>query len=198
VSPATVADAPQGRTWLRVLRWTLAALLITALALIVLAIPLTVLPESVAVPADPDVVIVRAGGDGERLDTALALMDRQVGPPADLLLLSAPPGADERIEDRCGTATETYAVACFEPDPVTTAGEAQAIGALEPGLAWERIAVVTSTYHATRARQRIERCVDADVQMVAASPDLPVVDRALVSLRELAALGRDAFDGGEC
>jgi uncharacterized SAM-binding protein YcdF (DUF218 family) len=187
------------RRVLLVLRWTVALILLFALALVVVALPLTVFPDAVALPRDADVVVVLAGGSGERLDRAVGLMNRPAGAPASLLLLSdAEDPSDPDIAALCGTAGPDYAVACFSPDPVTTAGEAQAIGRLAQGQDWDRIALVTSTYHATRARRRFERCVDAEVQVVTAAPPGGMGERALKSLRELAALARDAVDDGSC
>lgn len=184
---------------LRVLRWSVAIALLGALVLVAITLPLTVFPDAVAVPNDADVVVVLAGGSGERLGRALGLMNRPAGAPASLLLLSnAEDPPDKIIDALCGTAAEEYSVACFRPDPVTTAGEAQAIGHLAQGQSWERIALVTSTYHATRARRRVERCVDADVQVVTAEPPGGLLDRVGASVRELAALARDALDDGSC
>jgi uncharacterized SAM-binding protein YcdF (DUF218 family) len=200
MTDAAQAVAPPWRPW-RLLRWVLAGVLLAVLLLTLVALPLTVFPPSVAVPRDADVVIVLAGGRGERLAKARVLMDRAVGPPAERLLISN--GDAEGwpdANDLCGTSTEAYTVDCFRPDPDTTAGEARAIGALAAEEGWERIAVVTSTYHATRARLRIERCVDDDVrvEVVAATPDAEVLDRVRTSAREMAALTRDVLYGGEC
>ncbi len=181
------------------LRWIGAMTLLLVLLLTAVALPLTVFPESVAVPREADVVVVLAGGKGERLGRALGLMNRPSGAPAPLLLLSnAEDPPDKIINALCGTAEADYSVACFKPDPVTTAGEARAIGFLAQGQDWDRIALVTSTYHATRARRRVERCVDAEVLVVTATPPPGLLERAEASLRELLALARDALDGGEC
>jgi uncharacterized SAM-binding protein YcdF (DUF218 family) len=180
-------------------RWAAAGVLLVVLLGVLVALPLTVFPESVAVPREADVVVVLAGGDGERHATARMIMDRAVGPPADLLLLAegGAPGRPE-VDDLCGTAEPRYAIACFTPDPATTAGAARAIGDLAAAQRWERVAVVTSTYHVTRARLRIERCTDAEVLLIGAAPDLGVLQQVRVSAREMAALARDALDAGEC
>lgn len=176
-----------------------AAAVVIVLVLTLAALPLTVFPESAAVPSEPDVVVVLAGGKGERLATARTLMDRAVGPPAGLLLISNgdAPGWPE-ANAMCGTAAESYAIACFRPRPDTTAGEARVLGELARAQGWDRIAIVTSTYHATRARMRVERCVDAQVEIVAAASDGPLLDRVRTSAREMVALARDLLDAGEC
>jgi uncharacterized SAM-binding protein YcdF (DUF218 family) len=191
------AIAPPGRSPWRALRWVLAGVLVAVLVLALIALPLTVFPESVAVPSEADVVIVLAGGGGERLVTATGLMERVVGPPAGLLLISDGSGRSDGGA-LCGTAAEAYAVACFEPSENSTAGEARTIGELAAAQGWERIALVTSTYHATRARLRVARCTDARVQVVVAAPDLSVWEQVRVSAREMTALARDALDAGEC
>jgi uncharacterized SAM-binding protein YcdF (DUF218 family) len=194
------AGSPRGRLLVRLLRGLVAGALVLGLLLAVAVVPLTVFPRSVAVPRDADVVVVLAGGQGERLEQALALMDRAVGPPAGLLLVSDVPDPVERPGEEvpCGTTGERYAIACFTPDPETTAGEAQAIGRLASGQDWDRVALVTTTYHATRARLRVERCTEAEVEVVTAASRRGLLDRAYRSLREVIALARDAVQGGGC
>jgi uncharacterized SAM-binding protein YcdF (DUF218 family) len=191
--------APDRRRAGRLARGALATVLVVGLLLGLLALPLTVFPDSVAVPRDADVVVVLGGGQGERIATARALMDRTVGPPAGLLLLSdVGPAVGDGPNPLCGTAEPGYAIACFVPDPLTTAGEAEAIGRLAERQGWERIAIVTTSYHVTRARARVARCVEAEVVAVAAAPDLPLLERSGKSVRELAALARDALEGDAC
>jgi uncharacterized SAM-binding protein YcdF (DUF218 family) len=196
--------------WLRGVRWTIIALGVLVVILTLVALPYTVFPESTAIPREVDAVIVLAGGQGERLDRALASMDRAVGPPASLLLLSngaaegdsgaraAGRGHQPRADELCGTARGSYSVACFTPVPNTTLGEARAVARMSAAQGWETVAVVTSTYHVTRARRLLERCFDGDVQVVAATPDYPWPDRIRASLRELLALARDRMSPPEC
>jgi uncharacterized SAM-binding protein YcdF (DUF218 family) len=176
-------------------------MLLFALAVGVVAVPLTVVPETVAAPSESDVVVVLAGGRGERLDTALALMDRQIGAPGPLLAISNGDAPEwPQANELCGTAGPDYSVVCFEPDPQTTRGEAMAIAGMAETLGAHRIAIVTSTYHATRARLLVERCLPDGVELeVVAAPvrgDLPHKVRA--SLRELMALAGAVVRGGEC
>lgn len=49
-------------------------------------------------------------------------------------------------------------VLCFDPNPVSTQGEARAIAALARRYDWQRLLVVTGTAQVTRARVRLERC----------------------------------------
>jgi uncharacterized SAM-binding protein YcdF (DUF218 family) len=52
---------------------------------------------------------------------------------------------------------------CFNPDPATTQGEAEAIGRMARRYHWRSIAVVTITPQDTRARLRMERCFTGPV-----------------------------------
>jgi uncharacterized SAM-binding protein YcdF (DUF218 family) len=104
-----------------------------------------------------DAVVVLAGGRGERLTRARALMDRDVAPT---LAIS---------NGTCG-ARRRYRMICFRPDPQTTRGEAEAVRRLARANGWNRIVVVTSTYHVTRARILVHRCYAGHTVFVGATP----------------------------
>lgn len=104
-----------------------------------------------------DAVVVLAGGRGERLARAQALMGRGVAPT-----LAVSNGA-------CGTL-RPYRMICFQPEPQTTRGEAEAVRRLARANGWDRIVVVTSTYHVTRARILVQRCYPGHATFVAATP----------------------------
>ena len=146
--------------------------LVLGLLLVLLAsLPLFVLPavdEPEDVRGDPvDAVVVLGGGAGERVETALALLDRLPEPPPQLVLLvpyDAPllacgsvPGHAE-VEVRCAT-----------PDPLTTSGEAAVVTELAAGEGWDRMVVVTSDFHVTRSRLLFTRCAER------VAPDLRVL-----------------------
>jgi uncharacterized SAM-binding protein YcdF (DUF218 family) len=59
-------------------------------------------------------------------------------------------------------------VLCFMPDPDSTRGEAHKVAELAERLGWQRVLLVTSTFHVTRARMLFDRCLDADVDAVGA------------------------------
>jgi uncharacterized SAM-binding protein YcdF (DUF218 family) len=113
-----------------------------------------------------DAVVVLAGGDGERLDRGLELVQQGVAPT---LALSFGP---DRLCDR---AEEPFTVVCFRPDPENTRGEAEAIARLATEHGWTNLVLVTSTSHVTRARMLLERCYSGTLQVTAATPrqDLP-------------------------
>jgi uncharacterized SAM-binding protein YcdF (DUF218 family) len=131
------------------------ALLVTALVLavvlvvgvVVVNLRLFVYPPS-STPAHADAVVVLAGGSGERLDKGLELMQRGV---ASNLVVSTGP-------NRLCATDHDFAVFCFVPDPNDTRGEAEAIGRIAAREGWQHLVLVTSDYHATRARLLLARC----------------------------------------
>lgn len=192
---------PPQRRRRRTARWVVGGALLLALLVGVLAVPLTVVPETVAAPSESDVVVVLAGGRGERLATAQDLMDRQIGAPGPLLAISNGHAPEwPQANELCGTAARDYSVVCFEPEPQTTGGEARAVAEMAQALGADRVAIVTSTYHATRARMLTERCLPDGVELeVVGAPargDLPYKVRA--SVRELVALAGAVVRGGDC
>jgi uncharacterized SAM-binding protein YcdF (DUF218 family) len=108
-----------------------------------------------------DAVVVFGAAVDERLAKGLQLVDGGLAP---VLVLSAPDGTEF-----C-THRPNVRVICFEPDPFTTRGEARAVGRLARARAWKRVALVTSTYHATRARLLLDRCYAGEIDVVAAEP----------------------------
>ena len=113
-------------------------------------------------PSEVDAVYI-LGPVETRIDEALAVMDSGVAP----LLLATTSVNQETGEayatDHCGLMTDTYTVECLTPDPYTTQGEASLLAREAQTGGWDRVAVLTSTPHAARARLLMERCVDAEV-----------------------------------
>jgi uncharacterized SAM-binding protein YcdF (DUF218 family) len=132
-------------------------LVVTAIAA---NVRLFVYPAS-STPAHADAVVVLAGGEGERLDRGLDLIRRGVS--SNLVLSTGP----DRI---CG-AQHDFAVYCFLPDPDDTRGEAEAIGRIAEREGWHHLVLVTSDYHATRARLLLERCFSGTLDVSTASSD---------------------------
>jgi hypothetical protein len=126
-------------------------------------------------------------------------LDRPVR--VDAILVLGPPDADGRAEQAYALARAHYAdtvvvsvgwqrglltrsacrepnpyfkVICFVPEPGTTQGEAREIGKLAAAHHWNSVIVVTSTYHVSRARMIVSRCLPGQVLMVAA-PGKPSV-----------------------
>lgn len=152
--------------------------LVLAVAVVVVALAVATVPLFVAPASDrpvdvltgpaPDVVVVLGGGGGERLDAGLALLaDLEVVGASPDLLLHVP---FEAPLVRCDTAPglPDVAVTCVRPEPFSTSGEAFATARLAAERGWERAVVVTSTYHLTRTRVLLSRCVGT------LAPDLEV------------------------
>ena len=107
-----------------------------------------------------DAIVVFAGGNGERLNKGLALARDGYAP---YLVASTAP-------DQLCNARESFSVICFSPDPSNTRGEAEAIGRLARKHRWNRLILVTSTYHVTRARLLLDRCYSGSVEVALVQP----------------------------
>jgi uncharacterized SAM-binding protein YcdF (DUF218 family) len=131
---------------------------------------LFVWPSAASSPGRADAVVVLSGGRSSRLDPALALMRRGVAP---VLVLSSPSRDKKWPTARkiCRAPAHAYAyrVICFEASPYSTQGEARAIARLARANHWTQLAVVTSTFHVTRARMLVRRCYHGGLTMVGAS-----------------------------
>ena len=135
------------------------------------SVPLFLFPTR-AGATPTDAVVVLAGGRGERIEMGIDLAIRGYG---DVLVVSTGTGSRlEQIDCDAGTGPQGIAVLCVKPPLDTTSGEAQMTAALAAEYGWERVTLVTSTYHLTRARWKFERCLEAEVIPVAARPDIPL------------------------
>jgi hypothetical protein len=138
----------------------LAAVLV--LAFVALTLRLFVYPD-VNAPARSDAIVVLGTNGPSAFDTAVSLAKQDYAP---IFALSVP-----AYPCRSSLAgVPTVRVLCFEPDPVTTQGEARAIAHLASLHHWHRIIVVMPTFQATRARLRIGRCYAGRVLEVGATP----------------------------
>jgi uncharacterized SAM-binding protein YcdF (DUF218 family) len=149
---------PRIRTAAIVTAVVLAGLL--AVTVVAVNLRLFIWPAS-STPEHADAVVVLAGGSGERLDRGLELIERGV---ASNLVVSTGPDA------LCG-ARHDFAVYCFLPDPDDTRGEAEAVGRIAEREGWDHLVLVTSDYHATRARLLLERCFPGTLDVSAAHSD---------------------------
>jgi uncharacterized SAM-binding protein YcdF (DUF218 family) len=111
-------------------------------------------------PGRADAVVVLAGGLGERLPAGRALVEDGTAP---VLVVS-------HGSRGCGQRRDGYEIGCFTPRPDRTQVEARAAAALARERGWERLVVVTSTYHVARARTLFERCFDGEVRGVGVDP----------------------------
>ena len=131
---------------------------VLVVGVVALNLRLFVFPES-STPGHADAVVVLAGGAGERLDRGLELVRDGVAP--NLVVSTGP-------DELCATRHD-YAVYCFLPKPDDTRGEAEAVGRIAAREGWQHLLLVTSDYHATRARILVERCFPGTVDVSAAS-----------------------------
>ena len=129
-----------------------------------------------------DAVVVLAGGNGERLDRGLELMRDGLAPT---LVASTGPS------QLCNTS-QPFEVVCFDPSPATTRGEAEAIGRLAKEHGWDRIVLVTSTYHMSRARLLVGRCYPGTLEVAPASPNWGVVRWGSAIVHEWGGLAESA------
>ena len=144
------------------------ALLVTAVAaLCLVAAWIAVCVRYVAQPRIDPVARVDAlyvlGPVETRLEPALALMDAGVAP-----VMLATTSIDQQtgqpyFTDHCGRVTSTYRIECIVPDPYNTRGEAELLAEQVRQHGWTKVAILTSTAHASRARLLMDRCVAASV-----------------------------------
>jgi uncharacterized SAM-binding protein YcdF (DUF218 family) len=142
-------------------------LVLAALALLAGLVALTarfiLWPDTNEPPRRADAVVALYGGGGERLASARRLVERGIAP---VLVVSHGAAAT----DLCGQK-DPYEIVCFDPEPDRTQGEARAVADLARERGWRSIVVVTSDYHAVRARMLFRRCLDGRVEVVGARPD---------------------------
>ena len=118
-----------------------------------------------AKPARADAVVVLSGDHGERLPTALSLIDRGV----TSTLVFAVTLDSARAVKLCEVA-QPFEVICLRPDPDNTREEARDVARLASRRGWKTIVVVTSRHHVPRSGLLFDRCVDGDVGLVGADP----------------------------
>jgi uncharacterized SAM-binding protein YcdF (DUF218 family) len=117
-------------------------------------------------PVRSDAILVLGSPtvDG-RLETGLRLADEGY---AGTLVISIGWAKGRQRIAACADDNPRYRVICFQPDPTTTRGEAEELGRLARQNHWHSVLVVTSTYHLSRARLIVDRCMPGTVRMVAA------------------------------
>ncbi len=110
-------------------------------------------------------IVLGPGRNGERIEKALELMRSGA---SDVLVVSEGNGAAwRRVADVC-TRPTSFQIVCFRATPYTTRGEAENASRLANARGWREIAVVTSTYHITRARMLWRRCYDGELRLIRA------------------------------
>lgn len=133
--------------------------------------------------ADAIVVLAPVVGTG-RLELAEKLMSDGFG---TLLVVSMPGDVHAHKVSEICHASRSYQIICFDPDPVTTQGEARAIQRLSEEFKWDSITVVTNDFHVARAKLVIQRCYSYQLNMIAVRSDLALKDWAYQFLYQSAA-----------
>ncbi|MBG0739158.1 YdcF family protein [Paeniglutamicibacter antarcticus] len=111
------------------------------------------------------------GASAERLPVARDLVEAGVAPV--LAISHTHSAGNVQADGVCEyPGVIPFTLVCFQPASLDTRGEAAAIGKLVSEKGWHSIIVVTSRYHASRAKALITQCTTADVQMVVSEPDL--------------------------
>jgi uncharacterized SAM-binding protein YcdF (DUF218 family) len=125
-------------------------------------------PWETGAPAHADAVVVLSGGR-ERLPPAMALVRRGVAP---VLAISSVSRTKPWVLGRRLCTAGRYAharVICFDAQPYSTRGEAEAVERLVREHQWSSIVVVTSRFHVTRAHMLFRRCYEGRLSMLGVS-----------------------------
>ena len=112
-------------------------------------------------PAHADAIVL-FNGRGDRIDEAFALAYAHVAPN---LLISR---GSRDATNSCSPPIPGVAVTCFDPNPVTTQGEAEFAGRMAATRHWRSVILVTSRPQDTRARLRMGRCFSGRISIATA------------------------------
>lgn len=123
-------------------------------------------------PKQADAVVMLGGASKERLLDAMMLRAELNAPY--LVISHTETAGNASADDYCSTHSNHAIypdVVCFTPGTMDTRGEATEIGKLAAQYQWKNMAVVTSKYHIQRAGLLMRQCVNANVTMVATTPE---------------------------
>ena len=137
-------------------------------------------------PDQADVVLVLAGGMGEREAMAARLAQEGV---ARVMVFSDGGGRAAARASRCRLRLDGVRVICLTPRSPNTRGEVRAFAELAAREGWRSVALVTSRYHIRRARLLMGRCYRGTIHSVGAVPsggERPDMER--VAVHEVAAV----------
>jgi hypothetical protein len=157
-----VADGPHrpSLAWRRVF----AAAVTVVIVFCVVTARLFVWPAQ-GMPARVSAIVMLAG-PGNRLPVALQLAREHRAP---VLVVSR---GWQGYGGPCPPPTPGVKLICFDPDPGTTRGEAEALGRLAKQFGWKAVVLVATRTQDTRARILAERCFGGSTYVVTAP--LPV------------------------
>jgi len=152
---------PDGRRRLsRAWRRAFAVVAAVIVALSVLTARLLVWPAQ-GMPARVSAIVMLAG-PGDRLPVALRLAREHRAP---VLVVSR---GWRGYGGPCPPPVAGVKLMCFNPDPGTTRGEAEALGMLAKQYRWSSVVLVTTRPQDTRARVMAERCFGGSTYVVTA------------------------------
>jgi uncharacterized SAM-binding protein YcdF (DUF218 family) len=167
--PGSRSKSTTGRAGWR--RW-LIRIGLALLAIWLLGCYLVLVEPTVNKPARADAILVLGPPDVDgRAEAAYALARAHY---AGTVVVSVQSDLQQQVKGACRNQNPDYQVICFQPNPGTTRGEAHEIAQLARTHHWRTVIVITSTYHISRARMIIERCLPGKVLMVAA-PGRPAI-----------------------
>ncbi len=151
-----------------------ALVILTGLVLLISAL-LGVTTRTVMFPREDsataaDAIVVLGGlGSAAVVQKAVELAEAGF---SDLIVISDAFGGDTRPANLCARPVPvpgtTINVECFDPHPTTTRGEAKAIAMFATDRGWNRVIVVTSSYHVSRARVQISQCYSGPLAVIGA------------------------------
>jgi uncharacterized SAM-binding protein YcdF (DUF218 family) len=144
----------------RVRRRVLAALAAVVVAFSLVTARLLVWPAQ-GMPARVSAIVMLAG-PGNRLPVALELAREHRAP---VLVVSR---GWEGYGGPCPSPVPGVKLICFDPDPGTTRGEAEALGRMARQFHWNSVVLVTTRTQDTRARVIAERCFSGSTYVVTA------------------------------
>jgi uncharacterized SAM-binding protein YcdF (DUF218 family) len=113
-------------------------------------------------PTSVDAIVMLAG-PGNRLPVALQLAREHRAP---VLVVSR---GWQGYGGPCTSPIPGVKIICFDPDPGTTRGEAEALGRLAKHYRWNSVVLVTTRTQDTRARIIAKRCFSGSIYVVTAS-----------------------------
>jgi hypothetical protein len=152
--------AADGRRRVGVWRRTLAVVAVIVVTFCAVTARLFVWPAQ----GMPDRVsaIVMLAGPGDRLPVALELARQHRAP---VLVVSR---GNQGYGSPCPPPVPGVKLICFEPNPATTRGEAEALGRMARQFRWSSVVLVTTRTQDTRARIITERCFSGSTYVVTA------------------------------
>ena len=176
-----IAKRPEGTEMARSMRmkrrYWVAIIAVGLVGLFGLSVDRWLLNPAQATPAMPsDAIAVNAGGQGERLERALELID--AGVSKNLVLSQAFINGRSAAESEWGGQFEVVAlcesppagiqVFCVDLDERNTRGEARAFAELASEMNWDTLTLVTETHHLHRAKLLLSRCYSGEIFPIAA------------------------------